>query len=133
MKDMAIKLMFFAWGFIGIVLHILKEIEDFNKLHPDNKVKTLPEIWRFTISDIPGLGRSVLYYVVIFGIWAALGQINKFYLAKQISIPWLLGILTHLTNPWIGVGSPFLAFTADSTFNKAAEAMDREITKRIGG
>lgn len=133
MKDMAIKLMFFAWGFIGIISHILKEIKDFNKQHPDNRVETPADIWRFIIADIPGLGFTVLAYIVVFGIWAAFGQIHKYYLIKQIPVPWLVSMLTHLTNPWLGVGSPFLAYTADSIYNKGAESLDREITKRIGG
>ena len=127
-----IKLMFFLWGFLGIALHILKEINNFNKLHPDNRVKTPADIWRFITADIPGLGFTVLAYIVIFGIWAAFGQIHKYYLIKQISVPWMVSMLDKLTNPWLGVGSPFLAYTADSVYNKGAEALDREITKKLG-
>lgn len=125
-------MMFFVWGFIGIIMHILKEINNFNKLHPDNRVKTLPEIWGFITADIPGLGFTILAYVVIFGVWAAFGQIHKYYLAKEISVPWLVSMINNLTNPWLGVGSPFVAYTADSIYNKGAEALDREISKKIG-
>lgn len=137
MKDysLLIKLMFFVWGFLGIAMHILKEITDWNKSHPDKRIASPRDMLTFMLADLPGLGRSVGSYIIVFGVWAALGQIHKYYLVKQIPLTWwwLSTALTYLTNPWLGAGSPFMAFTADSTFNKATEALEREFSKKLGG
>ena len=128
--QVTLKLVFGLWGVLGIVLHLLKAIKDYNGYHPDNPIKGWKQIVAFTIGDLPGLMYSVGCYIAIWGIWCAFYQVSKQITGVQFA--WLAEALLVVGNPWAGICMVFVGFTSDSVFNKAAQRFDQELNKRLG-
>jgi hypothetical protein len=125
-----LKVFFGLWGLLGIVLHLLKAIKDYNTFHPDNPIKTPKQMWAYVISDLPGLSFSVLCYVVIWGIWCSFFQLSKQITGEQFR--WLSEALLIVGNPWAGICMVFIGFSSDSVWNKASQKFDQELNKRLG-
>jgi hypothetical protein len=124
-----LKLAFGLWGLLGICIHLLKKVQEFNNAHPDNRVNTPRQMWLFVTSDTPGLVLSVACYIACWGCWSAFQQISKQITTAQFA--WLAEMLMAVGNPWVGIVMVFVGLTSDSTFNKAAAKFTAELDKQL--
>lgn len=99
MQIILLKVLYFFWGLIGLVMHVFLVAEK----------PTLPAVIAHYKSNQRPLVQSLFGYIIIYGIWAGMSR-----WAVVLNMPQL----ETYSNVWLGAWSPVFGYASDSFFPK---------------